>query len=86
MQRNFLWIFYGPEDTRWDEEIPEGYSEGSTTHQGAHGGPGSPKYVVPTLVASRTASLLYKYLNIPETLRESTKINSSRHNFQNHQI
>ena len=34
----------------------------------------------------RTASLLYKYPNIPETLGESTKINSSRRKFQKHQI
>ena len=34
----------------------------------------------------RTASLLYKYPNIPETLGESTKINSSRRRVQNHQI
>ena len=33
-----------------------------------------------------TASLLYKYPNIPETLGESTKINSSRRRVQNHQI
>ena len=34
----------------------------------------------------RTASLLYKYPNIPETLGESTKINSSRRQFQKPQI
>ena len=42
--------------------------------------------VVPTPGAPRTASLLYKYPNIPEKLGESTKINSSRRKFQNHQI
>ena len=34
----------------------------------------------------QTASLLYKYPNIPETLGESKKINSSHHRVQNHQI
>ena len=86
MQQNFLWIFSGPEDTCWAKKVPEGCSEGSITHQGMPGGPGAPRWVVPTLVASRTASLLYKYPNIPETLGESTKINSSRRKFQNHQI
>ena len=40
-QRNFLWIFFGPEDTRWVEEVPEGCPEGGTTHQGAPWGPGA---------------------------------------------
>ena len=86
MQRNFLETFFGPEDIQWAREAPRGCSEWSTTHQGAPGGPGAPRWVVPTSVASRTASLLYKYPNIPETLGESTKINSSRRKFQNHQI
>ena len=34
----------------------------------------------------RTVSLLYKYPNIPETLGESTKINSNCRRVQNHQI
>ena len=63
-----------------------GCSEGSTTHQGMPGGPGAPWWVVPTSAASRTASLLYKYPNIPKTLGESTKINSSHRKFQKHQI
>ena len=63
-----------------------GCSKGSTTHQGAPGGPRVPWCVVPTSSAPWTASLLYKYPNIPETLGESTKINSSRRKFQNHQI
>ena len=33
-----------------------------------------------------TTSLLYKYPNIPETLGETTKINSSHRRVQNHQI
>jgi hypothetical protein len=46
------------------------------------GGPGAPRWVVPTSDTSRIASLLYKYPNIPETLGESTKINSNRRKFQ----
>ena len=62
-QRNFMENFSGPEDTRWAKEVPEGGSEGSTTHQGA------PMWVVPTLVASRTASSPYKFPNIPKNPR-----------------
>ena len=50
--------------------------------QGAHEAGGA-SYGVPTLV---TASLLYKYPNIPKTLGESTKYSSSRRRVQNHQI
>jgi hypothetical protein len=78
--------FFGPEDTSWAKKVPEGGSEESTTHQGVPGGPGALRWVVPTSATSRTASLLYKYPNIPETLGESTKINSSHRKFQNHQI
>ena len=63
-----------------------GCSKGSKTHQGAPGGPGVPSWVVPTPGNPRAASLLYKYPNIPETLGESTEINSSRRRVQNHQI
>ena len=82
MQQNFLEIFSGPEDTYLAKEVPEGGSEGSTTHLGMPGGPGAPRWVVPTLATSRAASLLYKYPNIPETLGESTKNNSSCRKFQ----
>ena len=44
-----------------------GCPEGGTTHQGA------PWWVVPTSGAPRTASLLYKYPNIPKTLGEWMK-------------
>jgi hypothetical protein len=86
MQRNFLQNISGPEDIGWAKEVPKGCLEGGTTHLGAPGGPGAPWWVVPTSVASRTASLLYKYPNIPETLGESTKHNFSHRKFQNHEI
>src|SRR6266511_527353 len=78
-------IFYGPKDTQWAKATPRGCSEGSTTHQGAPGGPGAPWWVVPTSGLPRTASLLYKYPNIPETLGESRKFYSSCRRVQNHQ-
>src|SRR3989337_120082 len=74
--------FFGPEDIQWAKEVPKREPEVSTRHQGTPGGHGAPWWVVPTSVASRTASLLYKYPNIPETLGELTKINSSRCKFQ----
>src|SRR6266536_3919701 len=49
-------------------------------------GQGSTWWVVPTSGLPRTASLLYKYPNILETLGESTKFYSSRRRVQNHQI
>ena len=54
-----------------------GSPEGGTTDQGVPGGPGAPRWVVPTSVASRTTSLLYKYPNIPEILGEAMKYSSS---------
>ena len=59
-QQNFLWSFYGPEDTQWAGEAPGGCLEGGTTHQGAPGSLGAPWWFLPTSGAPRTASLLYK--------------------------
>ena len=42
----------------------------------------APSWAQPTSVASRIASLLYKYPNIPKIPGESMKHNSSRHKFQ----
>jgi len=58
----------------------------STRQLGAPGGLGVPWWVVPTSVTSRTASLLYEYPNILETLGERTKNNFRRSKFQNHGI
>ena len=85
-QRNFSKNFYGPEETTWAKEVLEGRPEGGTTHQGASRGPGAPRSVVPTSVASHTASSPYKYPNILETLGKTSKHNSSRRKFQNHEI
>ena len=73
MPRNFTENFYGPEGTQRALAAPWGCHEGGTTHQGAPGGPGVPWWVVPTLGALWTASLLYEYPNIPKTLGESKK-------------
>ena len=78
MQRNFMEIFYGPEDIQWAEEAPGGAPRGAQPTRACLGGPGATRWVVPTSVASRTPSLPYKFPNIPETLWESTKINSIR--------
>ena len=86
MQQNFMENFYGPEQTQRALAAPGGCPEGGRTHQGARGGPGMPWWVLLTSGAPRTASLLYKYPNIPETLGESTKYSSCRRRVQNHQI
>ena len=78
--------FYGPDGRCWALVAPGGSPEERRTHQGAPGGPGAPWWVVPTSGAPRTASLLYKYPNIPKTLEESTKYSSSRRRVQNNQI
>ena len=86
MPRNSMMIFYGPKGSRWALVAPRGSPEEGTTHQGAPGGPGAPWWVVPTLGAPRTASLLYKYPKNPETLGESTKYSFRHRKVQNHQI
>ena len=85
-RRNFLEIFSGPEDTQWAKEVPERWAVESTTHQCAQGGPGAPWWVVPSTGPLSTASDAYKFPNIPKTLGESTKHNSSRRKFQNLEI
>ena len=64
MPRNFTKNFYGPEGTQRALATPGGCPEGGTTHQGTVGPPSAPRWVVPTLVASRTPSLHYKFPNI----------------------
>ena len=79
--------FFGLEGTKWALAVPGGgCPEGDITHQGAPGGLGAPWWVVPISGAPRTASLLYKYPNIPETLKVSMKYSSGRRRVQNHQI
>jgi len=86
MPRNSTMIFYRPEGRSWALVAPGGSPKEGTTHQGMLGGPGAPWWVVPTSGAPRTATLLYKYPNIPETLGVSTKYSSSHRRVQNHQI
>ena len=84
MPRNFLEIFSGPEEIQWAKEASGGALRGAQPTRARLGG--VPWRVEPTSGAPRTASLLYKYPNIPETVGESTKHNSSRRKFQNHEI
>ena len=86
MPQNSMMIFYGPEGRQWALVAPRGCPEGSTTHQGALGGPGAPWWVVPTSGAPRTTFFLYKYPKNTKTVGESTKYSSSRRRVQNHQI
>ena len=85
-RQNFLEIFSGLEDTQWAKEVPGEWAEETTTHQAAPGGPGAPWWVVPSSRPHSTASNAYKFPNIPKTLGESTKHNSSRRKFQNLEI
>ena len=81
-----LWRFFMDQKEKLGPGSTWGSPEEGTTHQVAPGGPGAPWWVVRTSGAPRTASLLYKYPNIPETLGESMKYSSNHHRFQNHQI
>ena len=70
MQRNFTEIFLDQKTPNGSRLRLGGAPRRAEPHQGAPGGPGAPWWVVPTSGAPRTASLLYKYPNIPETLGE----------------
>jgi hypothetical protein len=82
-----IWRFFlDREDNLGVKEAPEGRLVGPTRHQGAPEAPHAPWWVVGPMGVSSTASRLYKYPYIPETLGESTKHKSSRHKIQNHEI
>uniref|UniRef100_R7W210 Peptide transporter PTR1 n=1 Tax=Aegilops tauschii TaxID=37682 RepID=R7W210_AEGTA len=63
--------FFGPQDIQWAKEVPEGSPDMGLFFSRTPGGPGAPRWVVPTSVASRIASLPYKFPNIPKTLEEA---------------
>ena len=86
MQRNFLEIFFYPEDTQEAQDVHKRGPVGPTRHQSTQGPPCVPWWIVGPIGAPSTASQLYKYSNILETLGESTKHNSSHRKFQNHEI
>ena len=52
----------------WCEEISEGAHVGTTTHQGAPGVPGVPRWVVPTWCTSLYYYLHQKFLNIQKKI------------------
>ena len=86
MQRNFLWIFFGLEDIPWAKEAPGGAPRGAQPTRACLEAQARPGGLCPPRVPPWTASLLYKYPNIPETLGESMKINSNRRRVKNHEI
>ena len=65
MQQNFLKIFLD-QKTSHGPERHLGVPRGGTTDQGVPSPPGTPRWVVPTSVASHTASSPYKFPNIPK--------------------
>ena len=85
-QRNFLEIFFGPEDTQWAKEVPDGAPRGAQptwAHLGAQARPGA---LCPPRPPPAPPSLLYKYPENPKTLGESTKHNFSCRKIQKQQI
>ena len=67
-RETFCGFFMDQKTTNGPEQHLGGCPEGGKTHHGAPGGPGAPRWVVPTSVASRTPSLPYKLPNIPKPL------------------
>ncbi|XP_048544188.1 uncharacterized protein LOC125523176 [Triticum urartu] len=59
---------FNPEDNLRVKEVPEVRPVGPTRHQGAQEAPVAPWWVVRPIGPLSTASQLYKYPNIPETL------------------
>ena len=57
---DFLWV----NGVMWEEEVSEGAHVGTTTNQGAPGGPGAPRWVVPTWCTSLRHYLHQKFRNI----------------------
>ena len=86
MHRNFSEDFFFLEDTQEAQDVHQRGPVGPTRHQGAPGSPGTPWWVVGPTGTPSTASQLYKYSDIPETIGESMKHNSSCRKFQNHEI
>ena len=52
----------------WYKEISEGGHVGTTTHQGAPGGVGAPRWVVPTWCTSLRCLSHQKFLNIQKKI------------------
>ena len=74
--------FLCPEDAQEAQNVHQRGPVGPTRHQGAPEAPSTPWLVVGPMVTFSTASQLYKYSNIPETLGESTKNCFSHHEIQ----
>ena len=86
MQRNFTEIFLDQKTPNGPRLRLGGAPRGAQPTRARQEAQARPGGLCPPRVPPQTASLLYKYPNIPETLGDSTKTNSSRRKFQNHQI
>ena len=78
--------FFGPEDNRGSEEVPETETEVGNTHQATPQGPGMAWGVLAHSFLRSTASQLYKFTYFQKPSGAPPKHNSSRRKFQNHQI
>ena len=78
--------FFGPEDNLGTKEVRGGRPVGPIINQGTQESPCVPWWIMGPIDLFSTASQLYKYPNIPETLGESMKHNSRRRKFQNYKI
>ena len=86
MPRQFPMIFYGPEGTQRVLVALGGVLRRGQPTRACQEAEACPGGLCPPRVPPRTASLLYKYPNIPETLEQAMKYSSSRRRVQNHQI
>ena len=82
----FLWIFYGPEETRWAKEHQKRGPRVASTHMGALEAPWRALVGAGLLRHPSIDYHSYKFPENPKTLGESTKHNSSRRKFQNREI
>ena len=83
---NFLEIFLDQKTPSGPKKCHKGGLWRAQPTRARQGAPGVPWWVVPSTGPLCTASDAYKFPNIPKTLGESTKHNSSRRKFQNLEI
>ena len=84
--RNFLEIFLDQKTPSGPKKSLEGGLWGAQPTRARQGAPVAPWWVVPSTGPLTTASDACKFPNIPKTLGESTKHNSSYRKFQNREI
>ena len=81
-----FWRFFLPRRQLGSQGSSGGEACGAHKTPGRTRFPGAPRWVVGPTGVSTTTSQLYKYPNIPETLGERQKHNSSHLKFQNYDI